>query len=52
MIHMGPYGYYMKYNNKNIRIDQNSSKWTKDYIISKLKTSKQNNNINYNDDFC
>ena len=37
MIHMGPYGYYMKYNNKNIRIDQNSNKWTKDYLINRLK---------------
>jgi len=36
MIHIGPYGYYMKYNNKNIRIDQNKNKWTKDYIIDRL----------------
>ena len=36
MIHMGPYGYYMKYDNKNIRIDQDEKKWTKEYILGKL----------------
>ena len=36
MIHMGPYGYYMKYDNKNIRIDQDEKKWTKEYILNKL----------------
>ena len=36
MIHMGPYGYYMKYDNKNIRIDQDEKKWSKNYIIDKL----------------
>lgn len=36
MIHMGPYGYYMKYDNKNIRIHQDETKWTKEYILDKL----------------
>lgn len=35
-INMGPYGYYLKYNNKNIKIDQDSNKWTKKYLISKI----------------
>ena len=35
-INIGPYGYYMKYDNKNIRIDQDENKWTKEYILNKL----------------
>ena len=35
-INIGPYGYYMRYNNKNYRIDQNPDKWTKEYILEKL----------------
>jgi DNA topoisomerase I len=35
-IHIGPYGYYMKYGKKNYRIDQNSNSWTKDYCIHLL----------------
>ena len=35
-INIGPYGYYLRYNNKNYRIDQNPNKWTKEYILEKL----------------
>ena len=35
-IHMGPYGYYVKYDSRNIRIDQNPNKWTKKYLINKI----------------
>ena len=35
-INIGPYGYYLIYNNKNYRIDQNPDKWTKEYILEKL----------------
>jgi topoisomerase IA-like protein len=35
-IHIGPYGYYMKYGKKNIKIDQNSNMWTKEYCIQKI----------------
>ena len=35
-INIGPYGYYMRYKNKNYRIDQNPDKWTKEYILEKL----------------
>ena len=37
LIVIGPYGYYMKYNNKNIKISQNKREWTKEYILSKIK---------------
>ena len=33
---MGPYGYYLKYNDKNIRIDQDEKKWTKEYILNRV----------------
>ena len=36
-IHIGPYGYYMRYGKKNIKIDQNSNTWTKEYVLNKLK---------------
>jgi len=32
MIHIGPYGKYLKYDNKNIKIEQ-KDKFTKDYLI-------------------
>jgi len=35
-VNMGPYGYYLKYDGRNIRIDQNPDKWTRDYILNKL----------------
>jgi len=35
-IHIGPYGYYMKYGKKNFKIDQNSKLWTKGYILGKI----------------
>ena len=35
-IHIGPYGYYMKYGKKNYRIDQNSNTWTKENCIHLL----------------
>ena len=35
-IHIGPYGYYMKYKNKNYRIDQNPKLWTQEYCLKKL----------------
>lgn len=34
---IGPYGYYMKYNSKNIKISQNKREWTKEYILGKIK---------------
>ena len=34
---IGPYGYYMKYNNKNYKISQNKREWTKEYIFEKVK---------------
>ncbi len=34
---IGPYGYYMKYNNKNYKISQNKREWTKEYILDKIK---------------
>jgi DNA topoisomerase-1 len=36
-IHIGPYGYYMKYGKKNIKIDQNSDTWTKEYVLNKIE---------------
>ena len=36
-INMGPYGYYVKYDGRNIRIDQNPNKWSKEYILDRLK---------------
>ena len=36
-INIGPYGYYVKYDGQNIRIDQNPNKWTRDYILNKIK---------------
>ena len=35
-IHIGPYGYYMRYGKKNIKIDQDSNTWTKEYVLNKL----------------
>ena len=35
-MNIGPYGYYLRYNNKNYKIDQNPDKWTKEYILEKL----------------
>ena len=35
-INIGPYGYYMRYGKKNIKIDQNSDTWTKDYVLDKI----------------
>ena len=35
-IHIGPYGYYMKYDKKNYKINQNSNIWTKEYCLDKL----------------
>ena len=35
-IHIGPYGYYMKFKNKNIKISQNPKTWTKEYILGKI----------------
>jgi DNA topoisomerase-1 len=35
-INIGPYGYYMRYGKKNIKIDQNPDKWTKEYVLSKI----------------
>jgi len=32
-IHIGPYGYYMKYNGKNYKVNQ-SGKYTEDYCLS------------------
>ena len=32
-IHIGPYGYYLKYNNKNYKINQ-SIEWSKKYCLS------------------
>ena len=39
-IHIGPYGFYMKYGKNNYKINQNSDTWTKEYILSKLKLEK------------
>ena len=36
MIHIGPYGKYLKYDNKNIKIEQ-KEKYTKDYLIEIIK---------------
>ena len=35
-VNIGPYGYYLRYNNKNYKIDQNPNKWTKEYILRKI----------------
>ena len=35
-IHIGPYGYYMKYNGKNFKINQ-SGKYTEEYCLSILR---------------
>ena len=35
-IHIGPYGYYMKYNGKNYKIKQ-SGKYTEDYCLSVIR---------------
>jgi len=35
-VNIGPYGYYLRYNNKNYKIDQNPNKWTKEYILEKI----------------
>ena len=35
-INIGPYGYYMRYGKKNIKIDQNSDIWTKEYCLGKI----------------
>jgi DNA topoisomerase I len=34
---LGPHGYYLKYNNKNIKISQNKKDWNKEYIINLIK---------------
>jgi DNA topoisomerase I len=36
-VNMGPYGYYVKYDGRNIKIDQNPNKWSKEYILQRLK---------------
>ena len=36
MIHIGPYGKYLKYDSKNIKIEQ-KDKYTKDYLIEIIK---------------
>jgi DNA topoisomerase I len=36
-IHIGPYGYYMKYGKKNIKIDQDMNVWTKEYVLNKIR---------------
>ena len=35
-IYIGPYGYYMKYGKKNIKINQDPNSWTKDYVLDKI----------------
>jgi topoisomerase IA-like protein len=35
-IHIGPYGYYMRYGKKNIKIDQDMDTWTKEYVLNKI----------------
>jgi topoisomerase IA-like protein len=35
-IHIGPYGYYMRYGKKNIKIDQDMDAWTKEYVLNKI----------------
>tara|TARA_B100000902_G_C26746815_1_gene638887 strand:- start:116 stop:583 length:468 start_codon:yes stop_codon:yes gene_type:complete len=35
-VHIGPYGYYMKHNNKNFKINQ-SGKYTEDYCLSIIR---------------
>ena len=35
-IHIGPYGYYMRYGKKNIKIDQDMDTWTKEYCLGKI----------------
>ena len=35
-IHVGPYGYYMKHNNKNYKINQ-SGKYTEEYCLSVIR---------------
>ena len=35
-INIGPYGYYMRYGKKNIKIDQNIDTWTKEYCLNKI----------------
>ena len=35
-INIGPYGYYMRYGKKNIKIDQNIDTWTKEYCLGKI----------------
>tara|TARA_Y100000996_G_C22551193_1_gene653750 strand:- start:185 stop:2251 length:2067 start_codon:yes stop_codon:yes gene_type:complete len=38
-IHIGPYGYYMKYSGKNYKINQ-SGKYTEDYCLSVIRENK------------
>ena len=35
-VHIGPYGYYMKHNNKNYKINQ-SGKYTEEYCLSVIR---------------
>ena len=38
-IHIGPYGYYMKYSGKNYKINQ-FGKYTEDYCLSVIRENK------------